>query len=43
VQRGRVSAKIPVSKVVAKGADTDKPDVVPAKETAPPPGTNQSR
>ncbi|MCR5859609.1 SH3 domain-containing protein [Mesorhizobium sp. J428] len=43
VQRGRVSAKIPVSKVVAKGADSDKPDVVPASETAPPPGTNQSR
>ncbi|WP_085465379.1 SH3 domain-containing protein [Mesorhizobium australicum] len=43
VQRGRVSAKIPVSKVAAKGADTDKPDVLPAKETAPPPGTSQSR
>lgn len=43
VQRSRVSAKIPVSKVVAKGTDSDKPDVVPASETAPPPGTSQSR
>ena len=43
VQRGRVSTKVTVSKVAAKSADTEKPDVLPASETAPPPGANQSR